>query len=400
MFSWFSIEPTPEGYFYCISKYQIICNKIPINRFIAYYKIKIYAIRCINMHRFDYSFLKGSSFSADIVSYASRIESMRERGSFVIRDHPSVMADMEAAAKVMSIRESNAIEGIVTSDDRIMGLATGSTSPRGHTEAEIAGYRDVLNIVHTRHDSLNIDENTILRMFSVMGEHSDGPTGYKTRDNAIVDVHGDGTRSMRFRPVSAAETPMAMEQLVLAYLEARDDMGINNLLLIPCFILDFLCIHPFIDGNGRMSRLLTLLLLYQEGYDVGKYISVEARISATRDRYYEALSASSKGWHENESDYMPFISYMLGVLMMCYREFDSRFRAVEGSRMGQMDRVREMVMNSVLPVSKSDLSSMMPDVSVTTIEAVLGEMVREGIIRKIGGNRNARYIRASDEVWP
>ena len=133
------------------------------------------------MHRFDYSFLKGSSFSADIVSYASRIESMRERGSFVIRDHPSVMADMEAAAKVMSIRESNAIEGIVTSEDRIMGLATGSTSPRGHTEAEIAGYRDVLNIVHTRHDSLNIDENTILRMFSVMGEHSDGPTGYKTR---------------------------------------------------------------------------------------------------------------------------------------------------------------------------------------------------------------------------
>ena len=352
------------------------------------------------MHRFDYSFLKGSSFSADIVSYASCIESMRERGSFAIRDHPSVMADMEAAARVMSIRESNAIEGIVTSDDRIMGLATGSTSPRGHTEAEIVGYRDVLNIVHTRYDSLDIDEKTILRMFSVMGEPSDGPTGYKTRDNAIVDVHEDGIRSVRFRPVSAAETPMAMEQLVLAYWEARDDMGVNNLLLIPCFILDFLCIHPFMDGNGRMSRLLTLLLLHQEGYDVGKYVSVEARISSTRDRYYEALSASSKGWHENESDYMPFISYMLGVLKMCYREFDSRFRAFEVSRMGKMDRIREMVLNSVLPVSKSDLSSMMPDVSVTTIEAVLGEMVREGIIRKVGGNRNARYIRASDEVWP
>lgn len=233
-----------------------------------------------------------------------------------------------------------------------------------------------------------------------MGAQSGGPTGYNTRDNAIVDVHGDGTRSVRFRPVSAAETPAAMEQLVLAYGKARDDMGVNNLLLIPCFILDFLCIHPFIDGNGRMSRLLTLMLLYQEGYDVGRYVSVEARISATRDRYYEALSVSSKGWHENGSDYIPFISYMLGVLMMCYWEFDSRFRAIEGSRMGKMDRVREMVLNSVLPVSKSDLSSMMPDVSVTTIEAVLGEMVREGVVKKVGGNRNARYIRASDGAWP
>lgn len=215
-----------------------------------------------------------------------------------------------------------------------------------------------------------------------------------------MDVHGDGTRSVRFRPVSAAETPAAMEQPLLAYGEARDDMGVNNLLLIPCFILDFLCIHPFIDGNGRMSRLLTLLLLYQEGYDVGRYVSVEARMSAARDRYYEALSASSEGWHENGSDYIPFISYMLGVLMMCYREFDSRSRAIEGSRMGKMDRVKGMVLNSVLPVSKSDLSSMMPDVSVITIEAVLGKMVREGVVRKMGGNRNARYIRASDEVRP
>ncbi len=352
------------------------------------------------MHRFDYSFLKTASFPADIVSKASRIESMRGRGEFVIRSHPAVVSDMEAAARVMSMRESNAIEGIVTSDDRLVGIATGSTAPRGHSESEIAGYRDVLDIIHSRHDALSVDERTILRLFSVMGAQSDGPTGYKIRDNAIVDVHEDGTRSVRFRPVTAAETPMAMEQLVLAYGEARDDMGINNLLLIPCFILDFLCIHPFIDGNERMSRLLTLLLLYQEGYDVGKYVSVEARISATRDRYYEALSASSKGWHENGSDYIPFISYMLGVLMMCYREFDSRFRAIEGSRMGKMDRVREMVLNSVLPVSKTDLSSMMPDVSVTTIEAVLGEMVREGVVRKVGGNRNARYIRASDEVWP
>lgn len=352
------------------------------------------------MHVFDYSFLKDVPFSSDMITKVSRIESLRMRASYVIREHPDVMRDMEAVAKVMSVRGSNAIEGIVTTDDRIIALANGSVAPKGHSESEIAGYRDALEIVQARFDSLEIEEKTILRLFSVMNAQSDGPTGYKTRDNAIMDVDLDGTRRIRFLPASAAEVPSAMEQLILAYRDARDDTGINNLLLIPCFILDFLCIHPFIDGNGRMSRLLTLLLMYKEGYDVGRYVSVESRINASRDAYYDALSASSVGWHENVSDYRPFISYMTGVMMMCYKEMDRRFQAIEGSVIGKSDRIRDMALNSILPVSKSELAKMMPDVSVTTIEKVLGEMVAEGSIRKVGGNRNARYVRASDDVWP
>lgn len=352
------------------------------------------------MHIFDYSFLKTISLPADIVTRASRIESMRERAGFIARDSPQLMRDMESMARVMSVRGSNAIEGIVTSDDRIVGLVQGRNAPKGHSEDEIAGYRDVLDMIHTRHDSMTLDERTVLRMFSVMGSYSEGPTGYKTADNAIIDILPDGTRMVRFRPVSAAETPAAMEQLVLAYQDARDDMGVNKLLLIPCVILDFLCIHPFMDGNGRMSRLLTLLLLYKEGYDIGRYVSVEARISADRDAYYEALAESSRGWHESRSDYVPFVMYTLGVLMMAYKEFDRTAGALTGSRLGKADRIERMVLDSILPLSKSELSAMLPDVSVTTIEAVLGEMVRQGRVRKVGGNRNARYIRMSDEGWP
>lgn len=352
------------------------------------------------MHTFDYSFLKTMSLPMDVVSRVSRIESMRARADLTARDRPQLMRDMESMAKVMSVRESNAIEGIVTSDDRIIGIVEGRTAPRGHSEDEIAGYRDVLNMIHTRHDSMEIDERTILRMFAVMGSYSGGPTGYKTRDNAVIDILPDGTRSVRFRPVTAAETPAAMEQLLLAYQDARDDMGVNGLLLIPCFILDFLCVHPFADGNGRMSRLLTLLMLYDEGYDVGRYVSLEARISADRDSYYDALSESSEGWHENRSDYLPFISYMMGVIMMAYKEFDRTAGRLTGVRLGKTDRIERIVLDSVLPISKSELSSMLPDVSVTTIEAVLGRMVHEGRIRKVGGNRNARYIRSSDDAWP
>ena len=185
------------------------------------------------MHVFDYSFLKDVPFSSDMITKVSRIESLRMRASYVIREHPDVMRDMEAVAKVMSVRGSNAIEGIVTTDDRIIALANGSVAPKGHSESEIAGYRDALEIVHARFDSLEIEEKTILRLFSVMNAQSDGPTGYKTRDNAIMDVDPDGTRRIRFLPASAAEVPSAMEQLILAYRDARDDTGINNLLLIP-----------------------------------------------------------------------------------------------------------------------------------------------------------------------
>ena len=352
------------------------------------------------MHIFDYRFLRERSVSMEVMNRVARLEGFSQRTRVLSMDRESVLQSMERIALVMSTRDSNAIEGIRTTDERLVSLIEGSTKPKGHSEAEIKGYGDCLRHIHRNHDSIVLSRDSILELYGILMSYSDVEPAFKTRDNVIIDRSPDGKVLRVHETVPHQDVEEAVRDMLASYWEARNDDGINNLILIPCFIVDFLRIHPFMDGNGRMSRLLTTLLLYQEGYDVGKYVSVEARISATRDRYYEALSASSKGWHENGSDYIPFISYMLGVLMMCYREFDSRFRAIEGSRMGKMDRVREMVLNSVLPVSKTDLSSMMPDVSVTTIEAVLGEMVREGVVRKVGGNRNARYIRASDEVWP
>jgi hypothetical protein len=219
--------------------------------------------------------------------------------------------------------------------------------------------------------------------------------GYKNDDNVIAERQSDGRRIVRFSPVSAAETPEAMRQLVLAYMEARDDADINKMLLIPCVILDFLCIHPFADGNGRMSRLLTLLLLYKNGYDAGKYISFEQRISMGKDGYYEALRKSSDGWHTNENSPFPFMIDFLLTLYGCYEELDRRFAVVNAGRYTKTARIESIVMNSLTPISKADICRALPDVSPTTVEAVLGVLVKGGNVRKVGTGRAVRYIRSA-----
>ncbi len=217
---------------------------------------------------------------------------------------------------------------------------------------------------------------------------------YKTEDNVILEVDADGNRRVRFRPTPAAETPKAMEQLELAYLAARDDANINQLLLIPCVILDFLCIHPFRDGNGRMSRLLSLLLLYKNGYDAGKYVSFEEQINNDKAYYDEALRQSSAGWDTNENSYFPFMENFLSTLYMCYMELDKRFAVVNGKRITKKARVEATALNSLTPLSKAEICKILPDVSPTTIEAVLGAMVKNGAVKRIGLARSTRYIRA------
>ena len=226
-----------------------------------------------------------------------------------------------------------------------------------------------------------------------------------TQMNAAIDVQAimpgprgqpaaAGQRRVRFRPTPAAETSQAMEQLELAYLEARNDANINQLLLIPCVILDFLCIHPFRDGNGRMSRLLSLLLLYKNGYDAGKYVSFEEQINNYKAYYYEALRQSSEGWENNENSYFPFIENFLSTLYMCYKELDKRFAVVHGKKITKKARVEATVLNSLTPISKAEICRILPDVSPTTVEAVLGAMVKSGSIKRIGQARSARYIKA------
>ena len=203
----------------------------------------------------------------------------------------------------------------------------------------------------------------------------------------------DGRRVVRFRPASAAETPESMRQLVLAYAEARDDAAINKLLLVPCVILDFLCVHPFADGNGRLSRLLSLLLLYRNGFDVGKYISFEGAVNGRKAEYYAALKESSEGWRENQPRYFPFVVDFLTTLYACYSELDKRFASTNADRVTKKSRIESTVLNSFTPLSKADICAILPDVSPTTVEAVLGEMVRGGLVRRIGAGRASRYIR-------
>ena len=217
---------------------------------------------------------------------------------------------------------------------------------------------------------------------------------YKTDDNVILEIDADGKRKVRFRPTPARETPDAMEQLTLGYLDARNDANINQLLLIPCVILDFLCIHPFRDGNGRMSRLLSLLLLYKNGFDAGKYVSFEEQINNYKAYYYEALRQSSIGWESNENTYFPFIENFLSMLYMCYKELDKRFAVVHGKRITKKARIEATVLNSLTPISKAEICQILPDVSPTTVEAVLGAMVRTGSIQRVGSGRMTRYIKA------
>ena len=250
-------------------------------------------------------------------------------------------------------------------------------------------------MIHTTHDSLNISEANIISFHEILLRTAKPNVAgkYKTSDNVIMEIKQDGTRSVRFSPVPAIDTKSSMEQLLLAYIDARDNPNINQLLLIPCVILDFLCIHPFSDGNGRMSRLLTLLLLYKAGFDAGKYISFEEQINKTKGYYYEALRKSSISWHENQNDYFFFVENFLMTLFTCYKELDKRFATVNSKKINKTSRIEATILNSILPISKKEISNILPDVSVTTIESVLSKMIKENKIFKIGEGRNTRYIR-------
>ena len=243
---------------------------------------------------------------------------------------------------------------------------------------------------------IDFRQSDILRLHEIMMSFAGYEYGgqYKTDDNVILEIDADGNRRIRFRPTSASETPKAMKQLELAYLDAIGNANINQLLLIPCVILDFLCIHPFRDGNGRMSRLLSLLLLYKNGFDAGKYVSFEEQINNYKTYYYEALRQSSAGWETNENSYFPFIENFLSTLYMCYKELDKRFAVVHGKKITKKARIEATVLNSLTPLSKAEICKILPDVSPTTVEAVLGIMVKTGSIKRIGAGRMTKYIKA------
>lgn len=335
------------------------------------------------MHIFDYSFLDKGLLPAEIVNLTSTIAAFHAISGTRKENNKNIYTELEKIARIQSVKGSNAIEGIITTDARIKQIVDGNSAPLNHSEWEIAGYRDALDEIHTLHDQMSFSENMILHIHEVMTSVAgyDLSGKYKTEDNLIMEI-------------DANETKDAMEQLIFAYMEARDNPRVNQLLLIPCVILDFLCIHPFTDGNGRVSRLLTLFLMYKSGYDVGKYVSFEERINESKDYYYSALQESSEGWHTNENSYFEFMKNFLSTLYKCYKELDKRFSTVNGKQLSKTERVEQTVLNSVLPVSKSEICDVLQDVSPTTVEAVLGKMVKTGSIIKLGQARATKYVNA------
>lgn len=347
------------------------------------------------MKKFDYSFLDKGLLPANLINITSSIYSLKTMSEVRKNDYENIFSELEKIAIVQSVKTSNEIEGIITSDERIREIVNQNSKPVNHNEAEIAGYRDCLNEIHRNYKDIEFNEDNILKLHKMMMLYTGNDFGgkYKIENNVISQIDKNGNRTIRFRPVPAKETPEAMEQLILAYMEARDNSNINQLLLIPCVILDFLCIHPFRDGNGRMSRLLSLLLLYKNGFDICKYVSFEEQINNDKAYYYDTLKKSSNGWEENSNTYVPFIENFIVTLYRCYNELDKKFNVINTGKVTKTSRIEEILLNSITPISKSEICYLLPDVSPTTVEYVLGRMVKEDKIVKIGSSRNVRYLK-------
>lgn len=342
----------------------------------------------------DYCYTKkwDKLLTPEIVRKLTLINEYKGEQRLFIEAHKDELSELVEIAKIQSTEASNRIEGISTADDRLKNLVQSKTTPRNRDESEIAGYRDVLNTIHENYDYIPINANYLLQLhrdlYKFLGNIDGGM--YKTSDNIIREMDSEGNQKIRFKPVAAWETPSSIDELFEAFREAKGN--VDPLILVGMFILDFLCIHPFNDGNGRMSRLLTLLLLYQAGFIVGKYISIEKIIEDSKETYYEALQDSSVNWHENENDYKPFVNYMLGVIVKAYKEFESRVQLLTDSRLSKADRIREIIKTHIGTITKSELMKMNPDVSDTTIQRTLADLLKSGEISKIGGGRYTKYI--------
>ena len=346
------------------------------------------------MRVYDYNKKWQQLLTPEIVTMLSQIHEFKGEQNLFIEAQSDTLTQLVEIAKIQSTEASNKIEGIFTSDERLKKLVTNKTTPRSRNEQEIAGYRDVLSTIHDSYEFIPVRPSIILQLHRDLYKFSGKSIGgaYKNADNVIAEEDNDGNRFVRFQPVPAWETPDSIEALCDAFDDAIARNEADPLLIIPMFILDFLCIHPFNDGNGRMSRLLTLLLLYRAGYIVGKYISIEKVIETSKDTYYEALQSSSQGWHEEENDYAHFVRYMLGVILSAYRDFSSRVKVLTTSGMSKPDRIREIIKDTLGKITKTEIMQKCPDISQVTVQRTLNDLVKNGDIIKIGGGRYTSYV--------
>lgn len=346
------------------------------------------------MREFNLEKICNLLYSKEIVDYLTLIHEYKGKQQLYIDTEPEVLEKLVEIAKIKSTISSNRIEGIYTDDKRIIDLLEKKTEPRNRDENEIQGYRFVLDEIHKSYEYIIPRSNIILQLHRDLYRNIPSSFGgkFKTTDNSIVEVDKEGHETIRFKPLPAYLTPNAIEELTNSYIKCIDEELIDPLLLIPVFILDFLCIHPFNDGNGRMSRLLTLLLLYRSGYMVGKYISIEMLIEDNKDDYYTSLQASSKNWDNNENNYIPFVKYYLGIILAAYREFEDRTSYLKTKKKA-IDRIKDLFLSSYGEVTKKDIIEKCPDISVNMIEYHLKELQEQGFIKKNKGGRYATYIK-------
>ena len=342
------------------------------------------------MRSFEYRKKWEKALIPEIVALLTQIHEFKGKQEQYLDVKADVLSQLVDVAKIQSTEASNKIEGIRTTDERLNALMKDKTMPKNRDECEIAGYRDVLNIIHENYDHIKIKPAMILQLHRNLYNFESYDIGgkYKSTDNIIEEEDANGNKVVRFKPVTALETPDAMQNLCDEFDKVVEEGKIDLLILIPMFILDFLCN----DGNGRISRLITLLMLYRAGYMVGKYISIEHLIERTKDSYYESLEQSSIKWHEDKNDYIPFIKYMLGVVVAAYRDFADRMEIVAISNLSKPERIAKLIEDTYGEITKTEILKKCYDISQITVQRTLAELLEKGDIIKIGGGRYTKYI--------
>lgn len=346
------------------------------------------------MREFNYSLIREWKWDTELLELIAAIYKEAGKQELYLKQRPEDLNKLVEIAKVQSTEASNAIEGIVTTNTRIRQLVEEKTTPKNRDEQEIAGYRDVLNIIHESFDAIPITQNYILQLHKILYSHMNNPVAGRTKtvQNYISATYPDGRTAILFTPLAPYETPDALDRICEEYNRVIGNMELEPLIAISVFIHDFLCIHPFNDGNGRMSRQLTTLLLYRNGFYVGKYISLEAKIAKNKDLYYEALYASQGGWHEGTDNPVPFIKYLLGTVLAAYKDFEDRFALIETKR-SALETVRLATQNKIGRFNKQDIRELCPSLSVSSVEGALRKLVASGELKREGSGRNTHYYR-------
>ena len=346
------------------------------------------------MRDFNYSKLRNIKWDNEVLGLVAQIHEYKGKQALFLNQKPATLEKLVEIAKIQSTEASNKIEGIVTTATRIKQLCDQKTTPRNRDEEEISGYRDALSLIHESYEYIPIKSSYILQLHQVLYRYSQRGIGgrFKNTQNYIAEIKESGEQIVRFMPLDPFETPTAIEKMCESFNRETDACEVDPLILIPAFIVDFLCVHPFNDGNGRMSRLLTTLLLYRAGSVVGKYVSLESKIEKTKESYYKALEKSDINWNNGENDITPFIKYILGTVLAAYRDFEQRVILVE-DKSSAIDLVRNAVNNTIGKFTKSDIMELVPSVGKTSVENSLKILIEEGVIGRDGKGKATFYFR-------